>query len=317
MDRDQFYRNELLYEGDLMGSFREAYRALGLFAADVLGVGNSVGGFPCTATGPAGLSVNLGPGRIYANKTLDDTPMGQIGGTGGMAADTSTDHMIVKMGKMIDTWNTGMITPPVTAGQSQVFLIQVQYQQADDAATLLQFWNPANPLAPTSASLSPARRDIAIASIKAGAAATTGTQVAPSADAGWIGLYDITVANGATTIVAGNITVHAAAPFINIGSGGSAVAAPWQNIASAYTAFSGDKLIVDTSGSAFAIAMPPVPVSDSSTVRIKGDFATHNLTLNGNGHNFDFGSLGNSTPYTLNKDGLDVMLVFDGTNWRI
>ena len=41
--------------------------------------------------------------------------------------------------------------------------------------------------------------------LKAGAAATTGTQTAPAPDAGFVGLYAITVSNGQSTITSANI----------------------------------------------------------------------------------------------------------------
>jgi hypothetical protein len=36
----------------------------------------------------------------------------------------------------------------------------------------------------------------------------------PTPDAGWAGLYVVTVANGATTITSGNISQYSGAPFI-------------------------------------------------------------------------------------------------------
>jgi hypothetical protein len=42
--------------------------------------------------------------------------------------------------------------------------------------------------------------------VKAGIAATTGTQTTPAADAGWTGLFVVTVANDATTITSGSAT---------------------------------------------------------------------------------------------------------------
>lgn len=50
--------------------------------------------------------------------------------------------------------------------------------------------------------------------MKAGVAATTGTQITPTPDTGCTGLYVITVAQGATTVTAGNIATYANAPFL-------------------------------------------------------------------------------------------------------
>lgn len=218
MDRQIFYRNELLFEDALMLVGRNAYQALGMFALDVLGAATVVAGFPCAPTSPASLSFKLGPGRLYTLKNLDDTAMGQTLGVGGLAADTNADHQIMKQGFYADTRTLGPLTPPGTAGQSQVFLVEAQFQETDDTATLTQFYNVAAPGTPTTATVTPARRDIVAVQIKPGVAAATGSQVAPSADTGWTPLWTITLANGDTTITAGKIALAAGAPFVSIGN---------------------------------------------------------------------------------------------------
>jgi hypothetical protein len=50
--------------------------------------------------------------------------------------------------------------------------------------------------------------------VKAGTAATTGSQVTPTPDAGYIGLWVVTVANGQTTITSGNISLYPGAPLV-------------------------------------------------------------------------------------------------------
>jgi hypothetical protein len=56
-----------------------------------------------------------------------------------------------------------------------------------------------------------------VVSVKSGAAATTGTQTTPAPDAGCVGAWVVTVANGQTTITAGNISGYANAPFMPSG----------------------------------------------------------------------------------------------------
>jgi len=51
-------------------------------------------------------------------------------------------------------------------------------------------------------------------SAKAGIAATSGSQVTPSPDPGYVGLYRVTVAHGATTLAANNIAQLDTAPFL-------------------------------------------------------------------------------------------------------
>jgi hypothetical protein len=86
---------------------------------------------------------------------------------------------------------------------------------------LLPYYNSANPAMPFSGlgnnglTQNTVRKGVAVVTVKAGAAAATGSQVTPAPDAGYIGLYAVTVAFGQTTITAGNISTVATAPLIN------------------------------------------------------------------------------------------------------
>lgn len=212
--------NQLPTEGEFMEAQRFAYSAMGHFFHDVLGpppaVGAWVFGFACAQTTVASLSFLLGPGKLYAPELLDLTPMGQIDGAGGLNADTNVDHKIFKQGLWEDTATLGPLAPPVTAGQSQVFLVEAQFDTQDDVPVLTEFYNTAAPDTPISAEQSLYRRDLVAIQIKAGAAAATGSQAAPAVDAGWVPLWTITLANGDTTITAGKIAVAPGAPFINL-----------------------------------------------------------------------------------------------------
>ncbi|APR40491.1 hypothetical protein BTO02_33655 (plasmid) [Paraburkholderia sp. SOS3] len=58
------------------------------------------------------------------------------------------------------------------------------------------------------------RQGVCAIQAKAGVAATTGTQVTPSVDAGWTAIAVVTVANGQSTVTTGNISVPAGVPQI-------------------------------------------------------------------------------------------------------
>lgn len=317
MDRPQIFRGQVPFETDLLSANRLAMEALGLFAADVLGQATVVSRLACTPTSPASMSVKVGPGSIYKLSSLEATAMGQLLGTGGLAADTNADHQIMKQGLLRDT-QTFAMTAPVTSGQSVVYLIEAQFQETDDATIPTQFYNTANPNAPITSNASPFRRDICALQVKAGTPATTGSQVCPAADAGWVPVWAVTIAFGATAIVAGNIAAAPSAPFVSIGSGGGgSPVTNWTTVTSSYIAVNGDKLVADVSGGTFTITLPAAPVADVTAVRIKGNFATTNLTVNPNGHQYDFGSAGLSSTLTLNKDSIDTTILFDGVHWRI
>jgi hypothetical protein len=317
MDRDTSYRGQVLYETNLLNMSRYAFEALGLFARDVLGATTVFSGLACTATSPASLAVNIGPGRIYSLQNLDDSVWGQLVGTGGLAADINADHKIMKQGLFRDT-TAFPLTPPATVGQSIVYLIQAQFQEADDAPVTTQFYNSTNPSAPITNSVSQARRDKCIVASKAGTAATTGSQVAPTADAGWIPLWVVTIAYGATTIVTGNIAAAVGAPVITIGGGGGGggTALPaWQTVAAAYNINTAakDRLICKTTGGPFSITLPAAPAFGEECW-IAGNFATNNLTILRNGKTIG----GSATDWVMNADNAGLHIVYVGGNdWQV
>jgi len=84
----------------------------------------------------------------------------------------------------------------------------------------LPYYNASNPAQPYSGpnnsgtAQNTTRKGTIVLTAKAGVAAATGTQITPSADSGNVGLWVVTVANGQTQIIAGNIAQVSGAPFI-------------------------------------------------------------------------------------------------------
>jgi len=195
--------------------------AHGKLAAAVLGTSTIANGLACAPTSPASLQVSLGPGEIYALAPLEATVFGTL------AADTT--HQVFKQGILLDPTLVSC-PPPPTAGQAINYLVQVQYQDQDvslDPTTgnatpvVLQFYNSSNPSQPwqgpnnSGQTSNTFRKGIVAIQAKAGIAATTGTQVTPAADTGWTGIWVVTVANGQTSITAGNITQYSGAPILS------------------------------------------------------------------------------------------------------
>lgn len=195
--------------------------ALGKLAAAVLGTSPLANGLACTPTSPASLQVSIGAGEVYSLAALEATVYGTL------PADTT--HQIIKQGISLDPVLVSC-TPPPTGGQAINYLIQVQYQDLDvsvdpttgnAAPVVLQFYNSSNPTQPwqgpnnSGQTSNTIRKGIVAVQAKAGIAATTGAQVTPVPDAGWTGLWVVTVANGQTTITAGNITPFAGAPILS------------------------------------------------------------------------------------------------------
>lgn len=210
MDRQTVYFGQLARETDLLLAEQNAMVALAKFSGAVLGLTTIVNGFTCTPTGPATLNVLLTPGEIYQLENIEQSTWSSL------PTNTNT---ILKQG-VIQSNTSIAITPPGTVGFSQVYLIEVEYQDLDTGSTVLPYYNAANPALPFSGpanagtAQNTVRQGIVAIQAKAGIAATTGTQVTPTADAGWTGLFTVTVANGQSTITSGNISQVASAPFI-------------------------------------------------------------------------------------------------------
>lgn len=216
MDRPIIYPGAIPQDTDLLSTNRNTLIALGKLMQDILGTATVVSGLPCTQTVVASLAVLVGPGDIYSLQNVDGTAYGSL------AADT-TDQ-ILKQGIQLGSVTLG--TPaPVTAGQSINYLIEASYQDADSVPVVLPYYNASNPAVPFSgpgnsgAPQNTQRKGTVVMQAKAGIPATTGTQTTPTADAGFIGLYVVTVANGQATVTSANITTLLGAPFLNLNLG--------------------------------------------------------------------------------------------------
>lgn len=210
MDRGIQQISAIPLDTDILYAQKSAMVGLGFLAQDLLGGGTLAFGLACTPTTPASLAVKIAAGRIYSLQNIDGTPYGSI------AADTA--HQILKQGILYDPVTLACAAPG-TAGQSINYLIQATYQDTDATPVVQPYYNVANPSVPFSGPANSGtpqntqRLSQCIVVAKAGIPATTGSQATPAADAGYVGLYVVTVANGATTITSGNIATISSAPF--------------------------------------------------------------------------------------------------------
>lgn len=211
MDRQIVYPGAIPLETDLLNTNKNAMVGLSKLAAAILGTATMLNGFAVTPTGPASLQVYCAPGEIYALTNLDGTAYSSL------AADTT--HQILKQGISLDQVTLNC-PAPATAGQSINYLIEVAYQDSDANAVVLPYYNASNPSqaysgpANAGTAQNTVRKGIASIVAKAGIAATTGSQTTPAPDAGYVGAYVVTVANGQTQILAGNIVQYSAAQIL-------------------------------------------------------------------------------------------------------
>lgn len=203
MDRQTVYSGEIPRSFDILQQAQSSMVALSKMMEAVLGTSGFVDGFALTPTIPASLSLNLAAGQVYQLASLEATNWSSL------PADTT--HQILKQGISLNSQSLTFAAPG-TAGFSQWFLIEVQYADQDTNAIVLPYFNngtpfPQPPLNGPGGSNTPqntTRKGIAAVQVKAGIAAPTGTQIAPSPDAGWIGLWLVNIANGQSTITVGS-----------------------------------------------------------------------------------------------------------------
>lgn len=222
MDRVISNVGESIYEWMFTKPDQNKMTALAKLAAAVFGTATMVNGLSCVPTGPASMQVVINPGEIYSQANLESSVCGTL------PADTT--HQILKQGILLDAYTTaaGALAAPGTAGQSINYLIEAQYADSDvsidpttgNTPVVLQFYNASNPTQPYSGpnnngqTSTTFRKGIVALQVKAGAAATTGSQTTPAPDSGWTGLWVVTVANGQTQITAGNIVQATTAPIL-------------------------------------------------------------------------------------------------------
>ena len=211
MDRVTVYPGQIPLETDVLRTNKFGMMAVAKLAAAMLGTSTVVNGLACVPTSPASLQVNVNPGEMYSLVNVDATAYSSL------AADTT--HSILKQGISLDA--VALNCPaPATGGQSINYLIQATYQDTDTDNVALPYYNASNPSQAwsgpnnTGTPQSTTRKGAVVISAKAGTAATTGTQTTPAPDSGYTGLWVVTVANGQSTITAGNITQATNAPIL-------------------------------------------------------------------------------------------------------
>lgn len=211
MDRNIVYPGSIPLDTDLLYLNRNVMTAIGFLAQAVLGTGQIVDGLTCSPTTPASMQVVVAPGSITQLSVLDTSSYGSL------AADTTTP--LLKMG-IKSTASTFTLSAPSGAGQATNYLIQVAFSEADAAPVVIPYYNAANPALAfagpnnNGSAQSTMRLQTVLIAAKAGTPAPAGTQTTPVPDSGWVGLYQITVSQGQSSIGPANIQKLTTAPFV-------------------------------------------------------------------------------------------------------
>jgi hypothetical protein len=316
LDRQIIYSGQVPQTTDLLNTNKQAMIALAKLASDLLGTATLVSGLGCVPTSPASMSVNINPGQIYQLANVD--------GTAYSAIPLDTTHSILKQGILLDAQSFAL-TAPGTVGYSQNYLIQATYLDNDINNTVLPYYNSANPSQAFNGpggngTAQPTTRAGQVSlQLVAGTAAATGTQTTPAVTTGYVGIAVITVANGQSTITAGNISAYP--NLVNAPMGGF-LAAMGERFSSIQTVTASTTLttaalgaLVNVTATGQTVTLPPAsncPNGTSICVTYMQASGSTTVTRNGT-DTLSFGQGSSTTSLTLNP-GEEVQFVSNGTN---
>ena len=316
MDRSIIYSGQVPQTTDLLTTNKQTMIALAKLCSDLFGTATLISGLGCVPTSPASMSVNINPGQIYQLTTVDGTAYSAI------AADTT--HSILKQGILMDAQSFAL-TAPGTPGYSQNYLIQATYLDNDTNNTVLPYYNSANPSQAfngpggNGTSQPTTRAGQVSLQLVAGTAATTGTQTTPAVTTGYVGIAVITVANGQSTITAGNISAYP--NLVNAPMGGF-LAAMGERFSSIQTVTASTTLttaalgaLVNVTATGQTVTLPPAancPNGTSICVTYMQSSGSTAVARNGT-DTLAFGQGSSANSITLNP-GEEVQFVSNGTN---
>ncbi len=212
MDRQIVYPGSIPLDTDLLNAQRNTMVALGYLSQMILGTNTVADGLACTPTSPASMSVNIAAGSITQFGVIDTTPFGSL--------PALPSNPLVRLGINIGSTSFALAAP-TASGQVINYLIEATLSETDGGATVLPYYNAANPAQPYSgpgndgAAQMTERIQSVQLSVKPGPAVAIGSPTLPAVDAGWVGLYVVSVAYAQQTITAANILTLPTAPFVS------------------------------------------------------------------------------------------------------
>ena len=212
MDRQIVYPGSIPLDTDLLSIQRNTMVAVGYLAQATLGFSTIVDGLACSPTQPASMAVSVGPGSLTQFGAVDALPFGSL-------PALPTDPL-VRLGVNLVPTNFVM-SAPTAVDQTITYLVQASLLEVDVTPVVLPYYNADNPAQPysgpsnTGAPQMTQRIQSVQLELKAGPSVAAGTQSVPAVDAGWVGLYIITVSFGQSTVSASNISIIPTAPFLS------------------------------------------------------------------------------------------------------
>jgi len=210
VDRVKVYPGQIASAKDILRHNRFVERGFGALAESLLGSGQLIDGLAATPSG--GLNVTIGTGSVYEQAAVDPTAYSSL------PADAT---LILKQGLAL-TPEVFNFPAPAGVGNARVYLVQYRLQVLDVDSAVVPYFDSENPTVPwqgpgdNGVAETTTRATIADLSTKSGAVAAIGATVAPTPDAGWRGLYLVTVQNGQAVLSAADIARYPGAGFIDL-----------------------------------------------------------------------------------------------------
>lgn len=317
------YTNQVPFESDVLATNDYIMSAISALADTVLGFGISrattVRGLACAPISPPGMSVTIGPGVMYSFEFYDDTDYGVI------PADTNVNHKLYKQAFNWDPVNIP-VAAPATPGDSVIYLIQGIFETTDVNNVSRPYFNSANPSEPIFNNNYDTRTDRIILSAKQGTPSPTPSP--PTPDAGYTALYYVTVANGQTSIISGNIakvsTVEGQ-PFITQGLTQKAGSSDLTGYVTIPNLQNATQISAIGAGTANAITAAPSPAYTSLT---NAEISVYITTPNTNATTLAVSALGAVAVRKHSPSGLVALaggeitsgwykFKYDGTYWEL
>ncbi|WP_261541690.1 gp53-like domain-containing protein [Burkholderia multivorans] len=320
MDRQIVYAGQIPLETDLLNTNRNAYTALGMLIQDMFGTNTVFSGLGCVPTSPAGMTVNVNPGRVYSLQQRDPTAYSSLG--------QDTTNQIMKQGVLLTATNFSC-PAPATSGYSINYLISASFLEQDTNSVVLPYYNSTNPSQAFSGppvngqssgtAQNTTRQDTIQLTLTAGVAATTGSQQTPATPTGQIALWVVTVAYGQTSITASSIAAVAGSPFAPTGGYFQAVGERYSSIINASasqtltTAALGALVNVTATGTTQTLpAASACPNGTSVTIVYMQPSGSATVARNGT-DTLSFGQGSSANSITL-APGEEVQFVSNGVN---
>lgn len=211
LNRINDYYGMNLSSGWVIQSQRDVRLGFGQLIYDMFGSTN--GAFSHIAVTPStGLFVQVGPSAPNTRGSVYQFQQDDVNVYGSGATQLSADptQIFVQGALSTPTIALGPFTAPTSTGQSIADLIECQVQTVDATPQTELFETAPNTTVSQTANRD--RNDIVACRIESGSA-TTAIPVAPAADAGWVPVASVFVANGQTSLAQSNVTLSTTNQF--------------------------------------------------------------------------------------------------------